>query len=76
MSSRTWPVVPFAHTWDNEIRQREATWHQLLGVLTSFRVHTGDKKQIPAWSPALYKDGHTRGKAGVQALSCLVLEHT
>ncbi len=75
MSSRTWPVVPFAHTWDNEIRQREATWAKLLGVLTSFRVHTGDKKQIPAWSPALYKDGHTRGKAGVQALSCLVLDY-
>ena len=75
MSSRTWPVVPFAHTWDNEIRQRAATWDQLVDVLTSFSVHTAGKKRLPAWSPALYKEGHTRGKAGVSALSCLVLDY-
>ena len=71
----TWDVVPFGNIWDNEIRQRSASWDRLVDVLTTFRHHTGAKKEIPGWSPATYNAGTTRGRAGVRSLSCLVLDY-
>ena len=76
MTARQWAAVPFRNTWDREVRQRAMNWDQLVDVFTTFRIATdGTKKEIPAWSPAIYKEGTTRGKANVEALSCLVLDY-
>jgi len=76
MSDRAWGAVPFRNTWDREVRQREMSWDQLVSVLTSFRVSSdGTKKDLPAWSPTVYRPDTTRGKANVEALSCLVLDY-
>ena len=71
----TWDVVPFASTFDNQIRQRAADWDRLVQTLTTFKVHQGDKKSLQAWSPTKYKPDTTRGGAGVETLSCLVLDY-
>ena len=76
MNDRTWAAVPFRNTWDREVRQRALSWAQLVEVFTTFQTSPdGTKKQIPAWSPAIYKEGTTRGKANVEGLSCLVLDY-
>ena len=69
-----WAVVPFRNTYDRQIDQRHATWGRLVKTLTSFRV-CDNKLNVPAWSPAEYIAGKTRGSAGVRALSCLVLDY-
>ena len=70
-----WDVVAFSSTWDTTVHQRTASWDRLVEVLTTFRTHHGDKMALPGWSPARYTEGATRGKDGVQALSCLVLDY-
>lgn len=69
-----WAVVPFAHTYAKQVNQKQATWGRLVKTLTTFTVHQ-DKLKVPAWSPAQYIAGQTRGSAGVRALSCLVLDY-
>ncbi len=48
----TWDVVGFVNTWDTTPHQRSVEWAQLVEVLTTFRIHTGEKKALPGWSPA------------------------
>ena len=69
-----WAVVPFANTFDRKVNQRRASWGRLVNTLTTFRV-CDSKKNVPAWSPAEYIAGKTRGSAGVRSLSCLVLDY-
>ena len=74
--TRTWGAVPFVNTWGRQIRKRTLSWPELVGVLTNFRVaEDGTKADLPAWSPAIYRPGTTRGKANVEALTCLVLDY-
>ena len=69
-----WAVVPFPNTYARDIRQTRATWGKLVETFTTFKVRES-KAKLPAWSPAIYKEGATRGSAGVVALSCLVLDY-
>jgi len=71
----TWAAVPFRNTYHREVVQRHLSWDTLAQVLTAFSIATEGKAKVPAWSPALYKEGTTRGKANVLALSCLVLDY-
>ena len=59
-----WAVVPFPNTYAREVRQTRATWGKLVETFTTFRVRES-KAQLPAWSPAIYKEGATRGSAGL-----------
>ena len=71
---KAWAVVPFKNTYAKEVHQKHTSWPRLVETLTRFRVYE-DKKKVPAWSPAEYQAGATRGSAGVLALSCLVLDY-
>jgi hypothetical protein len=73
--SSAWAVVRFAHTYDKEVQQGSATWQELAQALTTFQLHDGEKKTLPAWSPARYRPGASRGAAGVLSLSALVLDY-
>lgn len=76
MIPQAWGAVPFKNTFDREIRQRELEWGRLCTLLTTFHVSKdGTKKALPAWSPTIYRPNTTRGKANVEALSCLVLDY-
>lgn len=71
----TFTVSTFEHTYDRTPTQRQASWEQLTDSLTRFAIHEGEKKTLKAWSPTSYKEGATRGAAGVHSLSALVLDY-
>lgn len=53
-------------------------WGRLAARLTSFAViecATEERdRHLPVWSPVCYRPGATRGDAGVEAVSCVVLD--
>lgn len=70
-------VAAFRSALDRVPRRLRLTWPQLVRALTTFRVFPGlqDKRRLPAWAPVRYRDGATRGAAGVEAVSLLVLDY-
>jgi hypothetical protein len=50
-----------------------ASWAQLSARL-SFSKGTVAKDRRSLWSPAIYRDGTTRGNSGVEAITCLVVD--
>ncbi|MCK6527668.1 hypothetical protein L6R50_08925 [Myxococcota bacterium] len=72
----TFAVAAFASAHDTVPRRLQVTWLQLVRALTTFRVFpVTDKRQLPAWSPVLYRDEARRGRGWVEAVSCLVLDY-
>lgn len=74
-------VRPLGVSFFSSIRSREPEgraipWSKLSSWLCDVRVHdVDDKRDLPVWSPVSYTDGATRGSAGVESVSCLVLDY-
>jgi putative protein kinase ArgK-like GTPase of G3E family len=49
------------------------TWHELRQALSN-HVEREDKTRGSLWSPAVYKEGATRGNQGVESLWCFVAD--
>ncbi len=62
----------FSSLQDTQPHPRVLPWDELVVRLTHHRVRT--EKDGPGWSPAVYAPGATRGKAGIQAVTALVLD--
>ncbi len=62
---------------DNVPRPWRLSWGRLSWRLQqhAIRADVADKLLLPAWSPATYPDGATRGKAFVDAVTCLALDY-
>jgi replicative DNA helicase len=71
-TTATLAVATFKHARDNEPRQHHLSWDKLTDHL--MRHQERDEKDGPLWSPTLYRPDTTRGKANVEAVSCLVLD--
>lgn len=61
----------FENERDNAPKAWETDWDGLVAALGRFRQ---GKKSGPAWSPAAYPPGVSRGNAGVESVACLVLD--
>ncbi|HEU4753904.1 MAG TPA: DUF927 domain-containing protein, partial [Armatimonadota bacterium] len=73
MSSRQLIAVAlFGNKTDRRPEQKLLTWPRLAAQLAEHQERS--EKDGPLFSPTLYKKGHGRGAAGVQAVSCLVLD--
>lgn len=69
-------VAFFRHTRDTRPTRRRLAWPDLRDrLLTAAEPPCQRKEDVPAWSPARYVDGATRGLDGVEALTCLVLDY-
>lgn len=72
VTARLLPVTRFGHCRDNKPAQGRIPWARLAAILTT---HTErEQKDGPLWSPTLYREGATRGREGVQSVSCLVAD--
>jgi len=71
-----WPVSIWPSARAREPHARAPSWDRLEATLTTPTV-VGDKPKpdLAAWSPTIYREGTTRGQAGVEAVSCLVLDY-
>ncbi len=68
-------ISVFDNAWDNVPKYRDVTLAALLRALLTFRVlpDVGDKRALPAWSPARFS-GEARRAVEVVDVSCLVLD--
>lgn len=62
----------FRNRHDRQPRPASKTWIELAQRLTSHVFRT--EKDGSLWSPTIYKEGATRGIAGVTAVSCFVAD--
>lgn len=66
----------FDNAWDNHPKSKSGTWERLKIVL--MRVYEpgtpGDKRSMPAISPAFYPDGVTRGRDHALGVGLLILD--
>ena len=74
--AKTFAVSAFRNAWDREPRALELSLDQLVRALTSFPVLEGieDKRALPTWCPARFREGGCRRSADVLSLSCMVLD--
>jgi len=68
----TYSIARFRHKKDEQPQSAELTWRELTELLT--RHNYRQNKDGALFSPTLYADGATRGKARVLFVSCLVLD--
>lgn len=66
----------FESARDNRPVRKNCTFSAWIRSLTTFRVRpVADKRDLPAWSPAIFREGATRCKSAVLALGALVLDY-
>ena len=67
----------FNHAKDNRPRRIDLTLETLERRLTERPgpARTANKTEVPAWSPAIFREGTTRSKSNTEAVSCLVLDY-
>lgn len=72
-----WEVSVYRSARDARPSSRAWTWTALREALGTFRVAEGvdDKRNLPAWSPAIVGEGQRRANDNVQAVSCIVLDY-
>lgn len=74
------PITLFTSARDNEPQAVAADWDNLIELLGTIdddhpEITEEQKKyRLPAWSPALYKAGATRGNSGISHISCLAYD--
>lgn len=68
-----WPITLWPSLWDREPRGRLVSWSALVGSMQRHRM-AAQKDDLPLWSPCRYRPDTTRGRAGVAAMSMLVLD--
>jgi hypothetical protein len=68
----TYSIARFTRATDKQPQAAELTWRELAELCT--RHDHRPNKDGALFSPTLYADGATRGKAGVLFVSCLVLD--
>ena len=71
-----WAVSIWSSATERRPQPRIPNWDRLCATLTRPLV-VGDtpKADLAAWSPTIYREGSTRGAAGVTHLTCLVLDY-
>lgn len=72
-----WEVSLYGGARDNRPRRLALDWRGLTALLTDhvqFPVDA-DKRNLPAWSPAVLPEGATRANDRVEAVSCIVLDY-
>jgi hypothetical protein len=72
-------VSGFRNLHGRHPNQATVTWARLRQRLTRFEVVSAATKEerglvVRTWSPVMYRDGATRGIAGVELVSCIVLD--
>lgn len=72
MSAHAFAIASFRSRTDTAPRASSPTWPELRNRLTRHEVRA--PKDGPLWSPTLYREGATRGNAGVLSLSCFVAD--
>lgn len=65
-------VAFWANVTANEPQPYRLTWEKLAGGLQRHHIRAGKDGRL--WSPTEYREGTTRGIAGVETLCCLVLD--
>ena len=65
-------VVLYSELTDTIPQPRRVAWEQLANDLTEHDVRT--EKDGPGWSATVYRKASTRGKAGVEEVTALVLD--
>lgn len=72
-----WGISWYASARDNRPRRIEAEWSRLVARLTTHQIREGvaDKRDLPAWSPAVLAPGARRANDAVEAVSCIVLDY-
>lgn len=65
-------VSVFKNAKDNQPRNQKTPWAFFTNRLTQHEARA--EKDGPLWSPTLYRQGATRGNAGVVSLSCFVAD--
>ena len=67
----------FDHAWDNNPRSRAGTWEQLKPLLQRIYLpgNPGDKRSMPAISPAYYPSGVTRGRDTAAGVGLAILDY-
>lgn len=66
-------VTAFSHENDNIPQQHQRTWGEVCRRFSKSQLRN-KKPGTPTWSPTLYKPGATRGNAGVESISCAVID--
>ncbi len=72
ITTATIACASFRNRNDKWPRPSSPTWPELRHRLTRHQIRAS--KDGPLWSPTLYREGATRGNAGVLALSCFVAD--
>jgi len=66
-------VTAFDNENDNIPQQHQRTWGEVCRRFSKSQLRN-KKAGTPTWSPTLYKPGATRGNAGVESISCAVID--
>jgi hypothetical protein len=70
---RRYAVANFSSRRDVVPNQYEATWDELMWVLSQHQAYPS-KHSVWLWSPTRYREGATRGRAGVESVSLFVAD--
>lgn len=73
INQRRFATAVFASRHDVQPRSYEVTWDELAEALLGHRVYAS-KHEAWLWSPTLYREGATRGREGIQAITLLVAD--